>query len=89
MNTAAWVLLGAAMGWAGFTSLKMNLHRGLVISLLVGGIGGYFGGHIISPMFANAASAAEGFSPFALMVAAAAAAVCLFVSDSIYERFGW
>jgi len=89
MNTAAWVLLGTAMGWAGFTSLKMNLHRGLVISLLVGGIGGFFGGHTISPLFANAASAAEGFSPFALMVAAATAAACLFISDMIYERFGW
>lgn len=89
MNTAAWVLLGAALGWAGFTSVKMNLHRGVVISMLVGGVGGYLGGRVISPMFANAASAAEGFSPFALMVAGVTAAACLFVSDAIYERYGW
>ena len=88
MNTAAWVLLGAAMGWAGFASLKMNRGRSVLISLLVGGIGGYLGGHLISPMFANAASAGEGFSPFALMLAGITAAACLFVSDAIYERYG-
>jgi len=87
MNTVIWIAAGAMLAWLAFSYLKMNTSRGLVVAIVIGALGAYFGGSVLDPLFSSAASAGE-FRPFALIVAAATAAACVLVTDMVYERFG-
>jgi uncharacterized membrane protein YeaQ/YmgE (transglycosylase-associated protein family) len=87
MNTVIWILAGAMLAWLAFSYLQMNTSRGLVVALVIGAVGAYFGGSVLDPLFSSAVGAGE-FRPFALIVAAATAAACVLVSDMVYERFG-
>jgi uncharacterized membrane protein YeaQ/YmgE (transglycosylase-associated protein family) len=89
LNTIVWILAGAALAWLAFSYLDFNRNRGLMIALVIGAVGAYFGGSIVTPLLQHAAvGASDEFRPFALVVAMACASACLFVGDRIYERFG-
>jgi len=89
MNVVLWILAGGIVGWVGCAALHVNAGRGLIVSVIIGMVGAFFGGHMVAPIF-NSASAVPGdFSPFALLVAAASAIGCMVVSDMMYEQFGF
>jgi uncharacterized membrane protein YeaQ/YmgE (transglycosylase-associated protein family) len=88
MNTVTWLFAGAILGWVGYTALKANVSRGMVLSIVIGAMSAYFGGSVLAALFANAATSAGSFSPFALITACATAAACLLISDMVYDRFG-
>lgn len=88
MSAATWVVIGGLFGWAACAMFNWNLHRGLIVSVLIGGAGAFLGGRVLTPIFSGAASIPGEFSAFALVVAASSAAACLFISDRLYERFG-
>ena len=86
MDIAMWILAGAALGWAGYTYMKFNEERGVVISTVIGGVGGLIGGKLVAPMFLTPAAA--DFSMPALFFAAAVAAGFLFVGNLVSNRWG-
>ncbi|OGA53547.1 MAG: hypothetical protein A3G24_17560 [Betaproteobacteria bacterium RIFCSPLOWO2_12_FULL_62_13] len=88
MNIAMWILAGGIMGWIGYAALGANADRGLVVSIIIGMVGGFFGGNVLAPMFGAAAANPGDFSPFALFIAAASAAGCLTISNMIRNRYG-
>lgn len=88
MNIAMWILAGGIMGWIGYAALNANAERGLVVSIIIGMVGGFLGGNVLAPMFGAAAASPGDFSPFALFVAAASAAGCLAISNMIHNRYG-
>lgn len=88
MNTVAWILAGAAAGWMAYTMLGANEARGLAASVVIGILGGFLGGRELAPMFAAATVEGSDFSPFALFIALATAAVGLTVADAIHKRYG-
>ena len=88
MNIAMWVLAGGVIGWLGYTVLKINAERGLVISIIVGIVGGFFGGNVLAPMLGAAVETPNDFSMFSMLIAAASAAGCLTVGNFIQNRFG-
>jgi uncharacterized membrane protein YeaQ/YmgE (transglycosylase-associated protein family) len=88
MNTILWILAGGALAWIAFSYLQYNLSRGLVIAIVIGALSAYVGGSVLAPLFSNAAHAAGEFRPFALLVASASAAACVYICDVVYERFG-
>ena len=87
MNTFVWILAGAALAWLAMSYFEMNRSRGLVIALVIGVAGGYFGGSIIAPLLGQGGNPGE-FRPFAAVVAAACAGAFVVVGDMVYERFG-
>lgn len=89
VNIMLWVLAGGIAGWIGYTYMKFNARRGLMISIVIGMAGGYFGGRILAPMLGSATAVNAGdFSPFPLFIALASAAACLIIGNMIHERFG-
>lgn len=88
MNTVVWILAGAALAWLAFSYLDFNRGRGLVVAIVIGSLGAYFGGSVIAPLFSHAAAANGELMPFALVVAAATAAAMLYLGDVLYERYG-
>lgn len=88
MNIAMWVLAGGILGWIGFTILRAKAERGMVISIVIGAVGGLFGGNVLAPMLGAVADTANDFSLFSLVIALASAAGCLVISNLVSDRFG-
>ena len=88
MNIAMWVVAGGALGGLGFVYLRINARRGLVISIIIGAVGGFFGGNVLAPMLGAAPDAANDFSMFSMGVALACAAACLALGNLISNRYG-
>lgn len=88
MNAIVWILAGAALAWLAFSYLDYNRGRGLVIALVIGALGAYFGGSVIAPLLGHGGGPSGEFMPFALVVAGATAAALLYLGDLLYERYG-
>ena len=88
MNIAMWILAGGILGWAGYSILGFNRERGMVVSLVIGAVGGLLGGNAIAPIFAAAPAVTGDFSPSALFFAAGAAAALLAAGNLAYNRWG-
>jgi len=89
-NIMLWVLAGGVAGWIAFAFMKFNADRGLLISIIIGMVGGYLGGSILAPMFgAGPAVNPSDFNPFPLFIAFASAVACLTISNMIHKRFGF
>ena len=88
MNVAMWVLAGGVIGWIGYSVLKVNEGGGMIISVTVGVLGGFFGGNVLAPMLGASTETPNDFSLFSLMVALACAAGCLAIGNLISSRYG-
>ena len=87
MNILVWIAAGAMLAWLSFAYIGMNRTRGLLLTLVIGVAGAYFGGSVVAPLLGQAAVGGE-FRPFASVVAAACAGAFLVLSDMVYEQFG-
>ena len=86
MNVFMWIAAGALLGWAGFAMLGINKARGPVVSLIIGAVGGFFGGKVLAPMFTAAAIPGD-FSVSALLFAVAMATLFLTVANFVHNRW--
>lgn len=87
MNFILWLLAGGFAGWVGFRFIGANASRGLFLSMVIGICGAYLGGGVLTPMLDDNVPLADAFSPVALIMALACAAVCLAIGDLIFRRF--
>ena len=85
MNIVMWMLAGAIVGWVGFSFMRYNEERGLMVSAIIGAIGGLVGGKLLAPMLMTVPDA---FSAAGLVFAAFVAAAALFAGDLIQDRWG-
>ena len=88
MNIAMWVLAGGVLGWIGYAILNVNRERGMVISIIIGVLGGFFGGNVLAPMLGASMETPNDFSLFSMVIALASAAGCLAVGNLVSNRFG-
>lgn len=88
MNIAMWVLAGGVAGWIGYAVLKANEERGMTISIIIGTVGGFFGGNVVAPMLGAVTDAPNDFSVFSLVVALASAAASLAIGNLVSNRYG-
>lgn len=88
MNIVLWMLAGAILGWIGFSYMRFNEERGLMVSAIIGAIGGLIGGKIIAPMFTEAEAVAGAFSTSGMVFAAIVAAALLFAGNLVHSRWG-
>jgi len=88
MNIFIWILAGAGLGWAGYAYRGYNEERGVIVSTLIGGAGGFLGGNLIAPMFGATPTVAGDFSAAALIFAAACAAAFVLLGNLVHKRWG-
>jgi len=88
MNIAMWVLAGGMLGWVTYAHLQANKERGMIFSIIIGAVGGFFGGNVLAPMLGAVTDTPNIFSPFALLVAVASAAACLAIGNLLSKRYG-
>jgi uncharacterized membrane protein YeaQ/YmgE (transglycosylase-associated protein family) len=87
MNIAMWVLAGGVLGWVACAILKVNKGSGLIVSIIIGAVGGFAGGNVIAPILGAVVETPNDFSLFAMTIALASAAGCLAISDLLFNRF--
>ena len=87
MNIAMWVLAGGVLGWIGFAYMRVNEERGMIISVIIGMVGGFFGGNVLAPMLGAATETPNDFSMYSLVIAMASAAACLSIGNLVSKRF--
>ena len=88
MNIVVWMLAGGMLGWVGFKFAGFNEERGMVVSIIIGAVGGFLGGNVLAPMFTAAETVPGAFSVSALVFAAAVAAAALAAGNLVYKRWG-
>jgi uncharacterized membrane protein YeaQ/YmgE (transglycosylase-associated protein family) len=87
MNLMLCLLAGAAVGWLASSVLKLNAARSLLVCVVIGAIGAYFGGRILAPVFVSGSDEASGVDLAALLIASASAMVLIKIADVVYRRF--
>ena len=87
MNFFLWILAGAAIGWVGFSVIGWNDGRSLFISIVLGTIGGLFGGKVLAPMFAAAGPPSSDFAMLPLTIAMVSALIVVAVADQTLKRW--
>lgn len=88
MNVAMWVVAGGMLGWIGFAYLRGNRDLGLATSIIIGAVGGFFGGNVLAPMLGAVTDTPNIFNLFSMAVALGSAAACLAIVNLLTRRFG-
>jgi len=88
MDIIVWILAGGALGWVGYSYLRYNEERGMMVAVMIGGAGGFLGGKLIAPMFSAAPAVPGDFSAAALVFALACAAAFVLLGNMIHQRWG-
>jgi uncharacterized membrane protein YeaQ/YmgE (transglycosylase-associated protein family) len=88
MNIAMWVLAGGVIGWMGFAMLNANQERGMVLSIIIGVLGGLFGGNVLAPILGAVTDTPNDFSLFSMAIAVTSAVACLAIGNLVSNRYG-
>lgn len=88
MNLVLWMMAGGILGWGGYSILHFNEGRGPMVSVLIGALGGIFGGKVIAPAFTAAMEMPGAFNASALIFAVAAASAFLALGNLVHKRWG-
>jgi uncharacterized membrane protein YeaQ/YmgE (transglycosylase-associated protein family) len=79
MNFLLWIIVGAVIGWLASVIMRTNSRQGLLMDIVVGIIGAFVGGLLLSPLFGVATINQRDFSMPALLVSLAGAVILLAV----------
>jgi len=88
MELVLWIAAGAAVGWLAIAKLGFNEHRGTIVSIVIGAVGGVVGGKLVAPMFGAVAAVPGEFSMAGLLVVLASSTALLALGNLVHNRFG-
>lgn len=83
MNILLWIIFGALAGWIASMIAGTNARQGAIGNIVVGILGAFVGGFIMSLFGENGVN---GFSIYSLLVAIGGAVVVLFAWKAIATR---
>jgi uncharacterized membrane protein YeaQ/YmgE (transglycosylase-associated protein family) len=85
MNFIIWLIVGAIVGWVA-TSL-MRQREGLLMNIIIGIVGAFVAGYVLTPYFGISTINQNNFSLPAMLVSVGGAVILLFVL-SLFQRRG-
>lgn len=83
MGIIGWIVLGALAGWLASIVTKRNDQMGCLMNILVGIVGAFIGGLVMSLL---GGSGVTGFNLYSLLVAFVGAVILLFILGLIRGR---
>ena len=86
MNFIIWLIVGAIVGWVA-TSL-MGRRDGLLMNIIVGIVGAFVAGYVLTPYFGISTINQNNFSLPAMLVSLGGAIILLFVVSLFTRRRG-
>jgi uncharacterized membrane protein YeaQ/YmgE (transglycosylase-associated protein family) len=82
MNAIMWFLVAGAAGWVTCWVLNLSAPRGVIVAVILGSTGTFFGGDVFGLLLVRPAAV----TPFALLLAAVGAIAGLKIAEIVYRR---
>jgi uncharacterized membrane protein YeaQ/YmgE (transglycosylase-associated protein family) len=79
MNFIIWIIAGAVIGWLASTVMGTNSRQGLLLDIIVGIVGAFIAGIVLTPLFGIGTINQNDFSLPALLVSLVGAIILLAV----------
>jgi uncharacterized membrane protein YeaQ/YmgE (transglycosylase-associated protein family) len=76
MNFIIWLVVGGLIGWIASKIMKTDAQQGLLLNVIVGIVGSFLGGLLLSPLF-GVGSLNQGFSLPAALISLGGAVILL------------
>ena len=89
LNFIVWIIVGGLIGWVASILMHTNAQQGILLNVIVGIVGAFIAGYVISPYFGISTINQNNFSLPALLVSLGGAVVLLFVVSLFTRRRGF
>lgn len=79
MNFIIWIVIGGIIGWLASMVMKTDAQQGIFLNIVVGIIGAFLGGWLLSPLFGAGTINSDDFSLVSILVSFLGAVILLAV----------
>jgi uncharacterized membrane protein YeaQ/YmgE (transglycosylase-associated protein family) len=79
MNFIVWLIVGGLVGWVASILMGTNAQQGIILNVVVGIVGAFLAGIILTPLLGIGTINQSNFSLPALLVSLGGAVILLFV----------
>jgi uncharacterized membrane protein YeaQ/YmgE (transglycosylase-associated protein family) len=86
MNLIIWLVVGGVIGWIASIIMKTDGQQGIILNVVVGIVGAFIGGWLLSPMVGAGTLNQGDFSVPGLFVSLVGAVILLFIVNLIRRR---
>jgi uncharacterized membrane protein YeaQ/YmgE (transglycosylase-associated protein family) len=86
MNFIIWLIAGGIVGWIASQVMGTSGQQGLILNVIVGIVGAFVGGLVLSPLFGIATINQSDFSLPALLVSLGGAIILLAVVNLVQGK---
>lgn len=86
MNLIIWLVVGGVIGWIASIIMKTDGQQGIILNVIVGIVGAFIGGWLLSPMVGAGTVNQGDFSLPGLFVSLVGAVILLFIVNLIRRR---
>ena len=83
MNMLIWLVVGGVLGWLASIVMKTDAQQGVILNVVVGIVGAFLGGLVLSPMFGTATINQNNFSLAGLMISFLGAVILLAIVNLV------
>jgi uncharacterized membrane protein YeaQ/YmgE (transglycosylase-associated protein family) len=86
MNFIIWLIVGGLVGWVASIVMGTNRQQGLLLNIIVGIVGAFVAGLVLTPLLGIGTINQNNFSMPALLVSLGGAVILLFVVSLFQGR---
>jgi uncharacterized membrane protein YeaQ/YmgE (transglycosylase-associated protein family) len=72
-----WIVVGGILGWLASLVMKTDAEQGMILNVVVGIVGAFLGGWLLSPLFGTGTINSDDFSVTSLLVSFLGAVILL------------
>ena len=83
MNMLIWLIVGGVLGWLASMVMKTDAQQGIILNIVVGIVGAFLGGLVLSPVFGAATINQNDFSLPGLLVSFLGAVILLAIVNLV------
>mgnify|MGYP000894986905 CR=1 FL=1 len=87
MNFLIWLVVGGVIGWLASIVMRTDAQQGILLNVVVGIVGAFLGGFLLSPLFGIGTINQNNFSLGALIVSFLGALILLAIVN-LFRRKG-
>lgn len=86
MNFIIWIIVGGVLGWLASIVMGTNNQQGMILNIIVGILGAFLAGLILTPLLGIATINQSNFSMAGLLVSFAGAVILLGIVNLFTRR---
>lgn len=86
MNLLLWIIIGGIIGWIASMIMGTNAQQGILLNVIVGVVGAFLGGLLLSPLLGIGTINQSNFSLPSLLVSLGGAVILLAVVNMFRRR---